>query len=448
MKSPPNDTAAEVAILAAVMANGTALDGLDLDPDEFYSPRHQDVWRAMLSLRGARKPVDTVSVADELTRAGHFERIGGYSTLGEINDNGYTGEGIEHHAGLVREAATKRRVLLAASELVTRAYRADVSADDLLGNFAQAARSVEGKAKDGTLSMAEAIRVHFGDYGKLLQAKASGEAVSLKLRTGLRPVDDLLAGGLPLGTLSILAGRPSQGKSALARTLADGVNQQGGGVHVFSTEDTCRAYVMRALADHADVDLARMWALDVSRGEWGRIDEAAGRLYLRRGWLIDDARGLTIGDICRRVRKRARDNGTRLVVIDFAQIIGGPGRDERERIGAVSQGAADLAREENCAVLLLSQLNRESLKRGDCRPTLGDLKGSGDLEEDADVVLMVHRPEHYLLQQDQGDKRVQDQLRLVAGIGELLCEKAKNGPTGTAVLRWNKTTATYWEMTR
>jgi replicative DNA helicase len=439
---------AEASVLGAVMLRSDVLDDLALTEWDFFHLPHHALFAAMRTLRARKQPVDAITVSDELQRTGHLAAVGGLSALSEMVRRTPTADNVEHYARIVADHALRRRVAIAVAEVEAAAAKDDQPGEQLLGALLTTLGAVELPRRDESLTMREAAKKCFLELGQAIDAKRRGEIVSLKLRTGIGSLDALLRGGLPVGNVTILAGRPSQGKSALARSIADQVNAAGDGVHVFSTEDTTKAYVMRALADHGDVDLAKLWDLDVNELEWRRVSVAADTLFQRDRWVIDEARGLTIAELQLRVRRKRRANRTKLVVIDYAQIIRAPGERQHERIAAVSQGAADLAREEGCAVLLLSQLNRENEKREGNRPTLADLRGAGELEQDADVVLMVHRPEYYLRKQDLDDPKVAKQLELWAGLGLVICEKNKNGPTGQVSLGWDAKSATYRDRGR
>lgn len=441
---PPHNADAEASVLGAILLRNEAIDQVELRPDEFYDPRHRELFAAMRSLSVARKPIDPLTVEAELTRSDKLASVGGLTFISEVMDSVPTADNIAHYAELVADAALKRRAIVVLSEIAERGFREDVSGDELMTELVTAGARIGAARKDVAVSARDAARETLGTLSAALEAKRRGEQVSLKLQTGIAALDALLRGGISIGNTTLIAGRPSQGKSALARGIASSINLQGHGVHYFTPEDTRDALVMRQLADEADVDLAKLWSLDVGALEWSAVTSAADAIYQRgRRWLIDDSRGISIEEVAMRVRRRREENGTKLVVLDYVQIVRAPGRTPQERIAAVSEGVADIARKEGVAVLLLSQLNRESDKRDDNRPTLSDLRGAGELEQDAETVLIVHRPEHYLLQKDQDNSAVQEQLRLWRGLGEILCVKAKNGPTGRTALVWDAKSATY-----
>lgn len=448
-RTPPHDANAEAAVLGAVLLRNDALDLVELRADDFYDPRHREVFAAMRALQAKHRPIDPVTLEGELMRCEKLLAIGGLSFLSELLDSVPTADNIGHYAEAVADASLKRRVIVQASEVAARGFREDVTGAELLTEFYSAATRIEQPGRDTVMSMRDAARETFLELERGLAARERGEQPDLSLPTGIATLDALLNGGLPRLNMHIIAGRPSMGKSALARGIAAGVNAGGGGVHVFSTEDPRKSYVRRQIADDADLDLGRVTSADLDRIEWGRVVAVTNDLMQRERWEIDDARSVSIADIALKVRRLKKSNRTALVVIDYAQLLRGERgvryESREHQISAIAQGAQRLAGDEGVTVLLLSQLNRESEKRDDKRPGLADLRGSGELEQCADVVLMVHRPEFYLdKQRESGNSNVDRQLELWRGKGQILLEKGKNmrAPNST-VLQWDGKSATY-----
>lgn len=448
-RTPPHDANAEAAVLGAVLLRNDALDLVELHADDFYDPRHREVFAAMRALQAQRRPIDPITLERELIRAEKLAAIGGLTFLSELLDSVPTADNVAHYAESVADAALKRRVIVQASEVAARGFREDVSGQELLAEFYGAASRIEQPTRDTGMLMSDIAREAYFELENALAARDRGEKPDVALATGIATLDALLNGGFPRGNMHIIAARPSMGKSALARGICASVNARGAGVHVFSTEDKRGAYVRRQLADDADVDLGRLTAVDVDRIEWGRVVAATDDLTKRERWLVDDVRGISIGDIALKVKRRRKELRTELVVIDYAQLLVGERgvryESREHQMSETAKKAARLAGDENVVVLLLSQLNRDSEKRDDKRPTLVDLRGSGELEQAADVVLMLHRPEWYLLKQlETGNANVDRQLELWRGKGQVLLEKGKNmrAPNNT-VLQWDGKSATY-----
>lgn len=443
MSKLPHNTTAEASVVGAVLVRPSLLDELTLQGAEFYDPRHRTVYACALGLRGQQKPVDHASVCAELERAGKLAPLGGLAFVGELVDAA-TPYSTTHLAREIADCHLQRQVIERASEIATKGLAGGLSGEELLAELERLVSGIQVAGPDTTVDVGTAYAQLVPEYLRTVEAAERGELVSLKLRTGIAAVDQLLGGGLPKASSVVVAGRPSMGKSAFVRSLADSINQLGGRVHYFSTEDTLRALVYRQLADHGDLDLGHLWSMKLGRLELQRLIAAANDLGERRGWLVQTTRGIRIADLCRQVRRHRRSNKTDLVVVDYAQIISAPGRTEYEQVSAVSRACAELAANEDVTVVLCSQISRESEKSDNKRPTLGQLKGSGSLEQDAEVVLLMHRPEYYLSQRTEDNTpRHQQLLEQWRGLGQVICAKAKNGPTGDAVLAWDAKSATY-----
>jgi replicative DNA helicase len=443
-KRMPQNVSAEVAVVGSAMVFREVLDAMTLKPSDFYDPRHAAVFAAIQALYSANKPTDLSAVSTELERAGKLAGVGGLAFLAEL-----TAEASPEVSVAVRQVADtalQRRVIQRASEVMTKGLAGGLSGDELLEELERATTGLESSTPDPTAELGVHAAREFVTYAKALSARQAGEPVSLKLRTGIGAFDRLMRGGLPLCNVTILGGRPSQGKSALARSIASSVNLVScgeDGVHYLSTEDSIRALVLRQLADEADLDLGKLWDLDVSQIDFQRLMACAQDLSKRRGWLVETTRGISAQEIARRVRRHKRANRTKLVVVDYAQIISAPGKTEYDRLTAVSQTLSRMAENEGVSVLLLSQINRDSEKNDANRPTMANLKGSGSLEQDAECVLLVHRPEYYLAKRDADTGSAQERLDRWRGLGLVILEKAKNSPCGEITLSWDAKSATY-----
>lgn len=429
---------AEVAIISALLRNARrVLELVAIEPREFYVPAHVGIATAVLDLVAAGKPVDEVTVLDQLGAAG--PSVGGLSGLLELGEGFITAENVAHYAAIVRDHALKRRVCIAASEVLEVCDNEHDTGEDAHAELLRQASLVAGPEQaDRAQGLGELV-------GEAV-ARATGSAPAPRNRgvlTGYADLDEL-TGGLARGAVSILAGRPSQGKSALARRIAFNAAAAGEGVHVFSLEDSRDRYGDRTLADLADVDLAKFSARMpcFTEAELDRVHGASAQVRLM-ALDIDDAAGLSSVQIANRVRQRARRLKTTLVVVDYVQLMRERGaREKRDEVDRAVEGMVRLARENDVAVLLLSQLSRESERRDDKRPLLSDLRESGTLEQVADAVFMVHQ-EWLYLNPDSKHQEVQAAYRKAFGIADLLVRKNKHGRRGDLKLRWNATTATY-----
>jgi replicative DNA helicase len=432
-----HDLEAERAVLGALMRSAQrVLELVVIDPRQFFLPAHIRIAQAACDLVEAGKPVDVVSIGDRL--GGSLASVGGYGELAEIANGYLTAENVAHYVAIVNDHALKRRVCAAVGEVMRVADNEHDTGEDAHAELLRQASLVDGPEQaDRATSLADVVAESV--------ARATGAAPKSvrSVLTGYVDIDDC-CGGLARGSVSILAGRPSQGKSALARRIAFNAAAAGEGVHVFSLEDSRDRYGDRCVADLADVDLAKFSARTpcFTEAELDRIHGAASQVRMM-SLLIDDGAGLSSTQIANRVRQRARSLKTTLVVVDYVQLMRERGaREKRDEVDRAAEGMVRLAREQNVAVLLLSQLSRESERRDDKRPLLSDLRESGTLEQVADAVFMVHQ-EWLYLNPDSKHEEVKAAYRKAFGIADLLVRKNKHGARGDLKLRWNATTATY-----
>lgn len=428
---------AEVAIISALMRNARrVLELVAIEPREFYLPAHVLVAQVVLDLVAAGKPVDELTVADRLGE--RAASVGGVSGLLELGEGFITAENVAHYTAIVRDHALKRRVCIAASEVLQVCDDEHDTGEDAHAELLRQASMVEGPEQNDRAQGVDQLVIE-----AVTRATGAAPTRNRGVLTGYTDLDEL-TGGLARGAVSILAARPSQGKSAFARRIAFNAAAAGEGVHVFSLEDSRDRYGDRMLADLADVDLAKFSARVpcLTEAELDRIHGASAQVRLM-ALDIDDAAGLSSVQIANRVRQRARRLKTTLVVVDYVQLMRERGaREKRDEVDRAAEGLVRLARESDAAVLLLSQLSRESERRDDKRPLLSDLRESGTLEQVADAVFMVHQ-EWLYLNPDSKHQEVQAAYRKAFGIADLLVRKNKHGRRGDLKLRWNATTATY-----
>lgn len=410
----PHNLEAERSVLGAVLLHNEALDHVEeLQAPDFFRRAHQQLYVAMLTLREAGMALDLVTLKEELARTGTLDEVGGPAYIAALVDGVPRSANVEYYAAIVVEHARRRAAITEASKLQQRAYEAEEPAASIVGDAAErlaalCERSTAGKA----VPLSEVVP---GGLAALQRARLSGSVVT-GLATHYTVLDELTTGFQP-SDLIVVAARTSVGKTAFALSVARNVSRHGGTVLFHSFEMSRDQLFLRLLAADARIEIRRLRSGRLSDVEWHRVYDCAQRLA-DVPILIDDLSEPT----CRSVRARARAaKGLSLIVVDYLGLMAGQGKfDNRtQEIGTITRGLKRIAREFNVPVLALSQLNRSPEQRRAKRPQLSDLRESGDIEQDASVVILLYRPE-------EADE----------GIAEAIVAKQRNGPVGTARLAW------------
>ena len=421
---PPHDLAAEAALLGAMLLTGSAVgDAVELtSAADFYRPAHAHVFEAIAALYGAGEPIDTVTVAAELHGSGFIEKVGGAGALVEMQASTPVAGNAAHYAGIVADHATRRRLIGAAGEIAELGYRGpadvDVAVDEAEVALFAVAQSRDPETMRRSGPFVDAGLTH-------LERRAASDDALTGTTTGLADLDRLTLGLQP-SALTILGARPSAGKTALALGIAAAAAMAPDAAPVlfFSLEMSHLELFERLVAAEASVDTTRIRSGTLTDDDWSRVIPVAGRIG-GAPLFVDDNPHTTVLQIRAKARRRHAEAGRLdLVVVDYLQLMGGRlGAETRQvEVSEMSRGLKVLARELECPVLALSQLNRAPEARNDKRPHLADLRESGAIEQDADAVMFLYRDELY--NSDTADR----------GIAELEIAKQRNGPTGTVRL--------------
>jgi replicative DNA helicase len=426
-QSLPIALEAERATLGSCLRNRDAIvtiAGL-LTPDDFYIEQHAQIFDAILACYTARIPPDLRTVGEQLRKRGRLEAIGGTGALSALAADVPTSYHVEYYARAVQQASTLRNLIAAGGKIAAIGYDEQHDPEQALGDAQAVLNAVATRA----------VQPSFVPIGRVLDTLL--EAIQADtppgICTGLHDLDNL-TGGLHGGDLLILAARPSVGKTALALTLARNIAQAGHLVPVFSLEMGGEQLVQRLVAMEAGIDLHRIRNRQIGEYELQAFARAAGQID---AWplLIDDTPALTAAAIRARCLRLAADRGpVGLVVVDYLQLMGASDRYAGNRVQEVaemSRGLKALARELGAPVLALSQLSRAVEGRQSKVPLLSDLRESGNLEQDADLVVFIHREEIYDSESDQ------------KGVAELHIAKHRNGPIGVVPLRFDAQTTTF-----
>lgn len=422
-------------MIAAVLVGGDdVLDRITIDDADCHHLRHREILSAMRRLRARGEPAADPQLI-EVELGNRFEACGGHAALGDLVSNtSFSVDTIEHYARLVREASVTRNVVATLAEIQS----SDLSGYDMLSTLLERVSSLSQSIDDPAVTMGEAVKETFRDLHERVQLKEKTGHATWGIRTGFSSIDTAIA-GLQLGVVTIIAARPSMGKSALARSIAYGAHlvNDDCGAHIFSCEDSRRAYALRQVSDSSGVSLTKLRDLTFSTKDLSDIARAADELAPIDKWIIDDTNGISADDVAMRVRKHKRRINTKVVVVDYAQLLRDKTVSAGDKQAQVEVGAEkllSLARSENIAVVLLSQLNRDCEKRDDKRPMLADLRASGALEQIAETVIMLYRDDYY---HDDSEE---------PNTVEAIVRKNKNGVAPvTCKLHWDGKTATMRE---
>ncbi len=422
---PPQAVDIESQVLGAMLLEREAIPKVIevLDEDAFHADYHRKIYQAILGLFERSEPVDTITLSEELRRRGHLEIVGGANYLVELTMKVTSAANVEYHAKIVLEKALMRGLIATSATIANRAYNPTEDAFELLDDAERSIFSIsEKRMRRSFASMHKAVH----DTIEMLESIHGRHGGVTGVPTGFRDLDTL-TGGWQDSDLIIVAGRPSSGKTAFALSVARNAalhSERPTPVGFFSLEMATRQLVMRLLCAEAKVDAHLVRTGRLPEDDWKRLSIAAGRLT-NASIFIDDTASLGILELRAKARRLKAERNIGLLVVDYLQLMQGPAKAEsREReISAISRSLKALAKELGIPVMALSQLSRAVESRSDKRPILSDLRESGAIEQDADVVAFVHRPEMYV---DPNSEEGRD----VQGLADLIVGKQRNGPTG------------------
>jgi replicative DNA helicase len=414
----PQNLDAERSILGAILLDNHALNAAieNIKPEDFFLEQHRRVFNQMIALGEAQQAIDLVTLTESLHRTGELESSGGAPYLASLADGMPRVSNVEHYARIVREKALLRNLIHATHNIQQRALEGEDGADAILDGAESSIFAIaEDRIKAGLIPVKDIVRDNFERLERIFREGKSITGVS----TGYTELDKLLS-GFQNSELLILAARPSQGKTALALNLAENISIRGGmPVAVFSLEMSKESLLQRLVASVAHIDAHKFRTGHLSREDWRRMTEALGQISSAPLW-IDDAGSTSVLEIGAKARRLKRDKGLSLLIVDYLQLITGRGRfnNRQEEVSSISRGLKGLAKELQIPVLVLSQLTRapEREERG---PQLSDLRESGAIEQDADVVMFIYRP-HWAKLDSSPEERDQAEIQVA---------KQRNGPT-------------------
>ena len=432
-KLPPHAIEAEMALLGSMILDGLVIGEVVQilkGKEDFYKPSHAAIYQVLVDLYDKNQPIDAVHLQQMLKDRGELENIGGIKYLVELFESVPSATSAAYYARLVREKSILRKLIEAAGNVLFEAYTSSDPVDDLLDRAEQQIFDLtETKSTTDASDLHSLIQE---TYTRL--ETHDGRAIS-GLATGFIELDEMLS-GLQSGELLILAARPSMGKTALALNIAEhiGVTSKQP-VAIFSLEMSKQQLAQRLLCSRSGVDSQRLRRNMIRADDWAVLQNACGQLS-DAPIFIDDTPGLTLLGLRAKARRLAQRHHIQAIFIDYLQLMtAGSRTDSREQeVSTISRGIKALAREIKVPVVCLSQLNRQTANREGHRPIMSDLRESGSIEQDADVVMMLHREDYY---------RRKEEGHVDDNIAELIIAKQRNGPTGTVKLHFQSATTRF-----
>ncbi|NPU85757.1 MAG: replicative DNA helicase [Syntrophaceae bacterium] len=421
---PPQNLEAEQSILGGILLDNHALNPVleVLDFKDFYSEAHRRIFKAIVELSDRNDPVDLITLSNLLKEKKQLDPVGGTAYLASLVDNVPSAANVAFHARIVKEKAILRGLIGTATEILGKSYDASADVDQVLDEAEHAIFEIsERKIRPTFWPFKTIIKESIRTIEKLYERKELVTGVP----TGFERIDELTS-GLQKSDLIIVAGRPSMGKTAFALNIArNAATLSGVPVAVFSLEMSKEQLALRMLASEAKVDSQRIRKGFLGETDWPKLIAAAGQLS-EALIFIDDTPALSVLEMKAKARRLKAENGLGLVILDYLQLMkGGGSRDSREQeISEISRSLKALAKELSVPVIALSQLNRKVEDRTNRRPQMADLRESGAIEQDADVIAFIYRDEVYNRTEDNPEK----------GIAEIIIGKQRNGPTGTVKL--------------
>lgn len=423
-KIPPQNIEAEQSILGGILLENSAINSAleILSKNDFYSEAHRRIFSVIVELSERNEPVDIITLSSALKDKNMLDSVGGSAYIASLVDNVPSAANVANYAKIVKEKAVLRGLISSATDIINSCYETGSDVDEVLDKAEHSIFEIsENKVRPSFFPIRDIVKDSFRSIEDLFARKELITGVP----TGFEKIDDLTS-GLQKSELIIIAGRPSMGKTAFALNIAQYAALEGQTpAAIFSLEMSKEQLAFRLLASDAKVDSQRLRKGFLGETDWPKLTTAAGRLS-EAPIFIDDTAAITVLEMKAKSRRLKADQGLGLIIVDYIQLMrSGSYRESREQeISEISRSLKALAKELNVPVVALSQLNRKVEDRTNRRPQMADLRESGAIEQDADVIAFIYRDEVYNKSDDNPEK----------GIAEIIIAKQRNGPTGTVKL--------------
>jgi len=427
-KTLPCNLEAERSILGAILLDDKAIHTVleSLRTEDFYLESHRKIFDRMCSLISDSVSIDLITLKNALQRTDEIESAGGPAYLASLTDGMPRAVNVEHYSRIVKEKATLRRLIQVSNEIMLRSYQSEESAQEILGDIEKAIFEIGNRQFQSGFTPIEPL---VSSVYKHIEEVANRKSLVTGIETGFIEFDKMTAGLHP-GDLVIVAARPGLGKTSLCLNIAQfAALKKQHSVGVFSLEMSKEQLVKRLLCGEAEIDSHKVNTGFLNKEDWSKLGRAAGALSQAKIF-IDDTAGMTITEMRAKARRLSLEHGMDLLIVDYLQLMSGSNQryeNRTQEISQISRGLKALAKDLNLPVLAISQLNRAiESRRGDHRPQLSDLRESGSIEQDADIVVFIFR-------EDVVDPTTENQ-----GVAEIIVGKQRNGPTGTFQLAFIK----------
>jgi len=435
-KLPPQNIEAEQSVLGGVLIENEAVHKVMeiLTAEDFYRDAHRKIYDALMDLAERDEPADLITLTNELRKKEHLDSVGGASYVTSLIDSVVTAANIEYYAKIVKEKAILRKLIDTSTEIITHSYEDRSDVEGLLDEAERAIFEIsENRIKPSFYSIRDIVKQSFKTIERLYEKKELVTGVP----SGYRDLDQRTAGFQP-SDLIIVAGRPSMGKTAFCLNVAQyAAIEKRTPVAIFSLEMSKEQLVIRMLCSEAQVEGTRLRTGFLTESDWPRLTLAAGNLS-DAPIFIDDAAALSVLELRAKARRLNAEHGVGMIMIDYLQLMRGRAKVEsrQQEISEISRSLKALAKELNVPVIAVSQLSRRTEERQGMRPQLSDLRESGAIEQDADVILFIYRDEVYNRSEDNPNR----------GKAELIIGKQRNGPTGKIELAYLEKFTTFKEL--
>jgi len=437
-KIPPQNLEAEQSVLGGILIENEAINKVMeiLVSDDFYRDAHRRIYGALIDLAERDEPADLITTTNELRKKDHLDIVGGASYLASLIDSVPTAANIEYYARIVKEKAVLRKLIETSTEIITQSYQDRGDVESFLDEAEKAIFEIsERRVRPSFYSIREVVKSSLDTISKLYEKKELITGVP----SGFKELDKMTAGFQP-SDLIIVAGRPSMGKTAFCLNIAQyAAVERKAPIAIFSLEMSKEQLVIRMLCSQSQVEGNRLRTGFLHESDWTKLTLAAGTLY-EAPIFIDDSAALSVLELRAKARRLKADYRLGMVIIDYLQLMKGRARSEsrQQEISEISRSLKALAKELNIPIIAVSQLSRKTEERHGNRPQLSDLRESGAIEQDADVILFIYRDEIYNRSEDNPNK----------GIAEVIIGKQRNGPIGKVDLAFLDRFTTFKDLYR